>query len=81
MCSFNLTFIFGYTGWEGSATDSQVWEAVLDCGFDIPDGCYYLADAGYPEDPWLLLPYHGVRYHLAEWNQASQKYVEDLVPE
>ena len=70
-CSFDLTFIFGYTGWEGSAMDSQVWEAALDCGFDIPDGHYYLADAGYPEDPQLLLPYHGVRYHLAEWNRAS----------
>ena len=28
--SFDLTFVFGYTGWEGSATDSQVWEAALD---------------------------------------------------
>ena len=77
MCSFNLTFFFGYTEWEGSATDNQVWEAALDCGFDIPDGCYYLADVGYPEDLWLLLLYCGVRYHLAEWSQASQKYVED----
>ena len=74
-CSFDLTFVFGYTGWEGSAMDSQVWEAALDCGFDIPDGHYYLADARYPEDPRLLLPYRGVRYHLAEWNRASQKYV------
>ena len=57
--------------------DNQVWEAVLDCGFDIPDGHYYLANVGYLEDPWLLLLYHGVRYHLAEWNWASQKYIED----
>ena len=76
-CSFDLTIIFGYTGWEGSAMDSQVWEAALDYGFDIPDGHYYLADARYPEDPQLLLPYHGVRYHLAEWNRASQKYVQN----
>ena len=80
VCPFNLTFIFGYTGWEGSAIDSQMWEAALDCGFDIPDGHYYLADVGYPEDPWLLLLYCGVRYHLAEWNWASQKYIEDSVP-
>ena len=80
MCSFDLKFGFGYTGWEGSTTDSQVWEAALDCGFNIPDGRYYLADAGYPEEPQLLLPYWGVRYHLAEWNQAGQKYIEDSVP-
>ena len=80
MCSFDLTFVFGYTGWEGSTMDNQVWEAALDCGFYIPDGCYYLADVGYPEDPQLLLPYCGVRYRLAEWNWASQKYEEDWVP-
>lgn len=74
-CTFDLNFVFGYTGWEGSATDSQVWEAALDCGFDIPNGYYYLADSGYPGDPRLLLPYRGVRYHLAEWSRASEKYV------
>ena len=74
-CSFDLKFVFGYTGWEGSATDNQVWEAALESGFNIPDGHYYLVDAGYAEDRRLLLPYCGVRYHLAEWSQASQKYV------
>ena len=57
--------------------DNQVWEAALDCGFNIPAGHYYLANTGYPEDPWLLIPYCGVKYHLAGWNKASQKYVED----
>ena len=31
--------------------DNQVWEAALECGLNIPDGCYFPADAGYPEDP------------------------------
>ena len=77
MCSFDQTFVFGYTRCEGSAMDNQVWEDALDCGFDIPDGHYYLADAGYPEDSQLLIPYCDVRYHLAGWNWASQKYIED----
>lgn len=42
---------------EGSATDAQVLEAALDSGFDIPDGYYYLADAGYPVSDKLLTPY------------------------
>ena len=47
----------------------QVWEAALDCGLEIPDGYYYLADARYPGDnPQLLIPYCGVWYHLAEWS-------------
>lgn len=28
-CTFDLQFIFVYPGWEGSATDSQVLQAVL----------------------------------------------------
>ena len=78
ICSFDLQFLFGYTGWEGSVTDGQVWEAALDCRLEIPDGYYYLADAGYSgDDPWLLIPYHGVWYHLAEWSQASQRWAID----
>ena len=38
MCSFDLTFVFRYTGWEGSAMDSQVWEAALDCGLTYQMG-------------------------------------------
>ena len=72
-CSFDLKFVFGYTGWEGSAMDNQVWEVALECGLNIPGSHYFLADAGYADDPRLLLPYRGIRYHLAEWNQASQK--------
>lgn len=60
---------------EGSATDAQVLEAALDSGFDIPDGYYYLADAGYPVSDKLLTPYWGVCYHLAEWRRADQQYV------
>ena len=72
-CSFNLKFVFGYTGWEGSATDNQVWEVALECGLNIPGSRYFLADAGYADNPWLLLPYCGIQYHLAKWNWASQK--------
>ena len=54
--------------------DAQVLEAGFKVGFEIPDGYYYLADAGYPPShDKLLTPYHGVRYHLAEWSRADQK--------
>jgi len=48
-CSFNLQFVFAYMGWEGSATDARVYESAFIDGLDIPEGKYYLADAGsYP---------------------------------
>ena len=50
-CSFNLKFVFGYTGWEGSAMDNQVWEAALECRLNILGSHYFLADAGYADDP------------------------------
>ena len=55
--------------------DNQVWKVALECGLNIPGSHYFLADAGYADDPRLLLPYCGIQYHLAKWNWASQKYV------
>ena len=72
-CTFDFLFVFAYTGWEGSITDAHVLESALDNGFDIPDGYYYLVDAGYAASDKLLTPYHGVWYHLAEWWHADQQ--------
>ena len=71
-CTFDFFFVFAYTGWESSTTNAHNLESVLDNGFDIPDG-YYLVDAGYAALDKLLTPYHGVRYHLAEWQHAEQQ--------
>jgi hypothetical protein len=68
-CDFGLQFVYALTGWEGSATDARVYEDATD--FHIPAGKYYLADAGYPLCNNLLVPYRGVRYHLAEWGRAG----------
>jgi DDE superfamily endonuclease len=74
-CSFALLFVYAYTGWEGSATDAWVYEAACLKDLVIPAGKYYLADAGYPACEKLLVPYRGVRYHLAEWGRANVQYV------
>jgi len=37
----------------------------------IPEGKYYLADAGYPLCDALLVPFRGVRYHLREWEKSG----------
>ena len=39
--------------------------------FVIEPGTYYLADARFPLCDVLLVPYHGVQYHLKEWEQAN----------
>ena len=74
-CLFCLQFCYALTGWEGSVTDARVWDDAISNGFIVPEGKYYLADAGFPACEQLLLPYRGVRYHLAEWGRANVRCV------
>jgi hypothetical protein len=74
-CSFDLQFVYSLTGWEGSAADARVYEDARSKDLYISDGTYYLADAGFPACQHLLIPYRGVRYHLAEWGRAGVRYV------
>ena len=71
----NLVFTFVLAGWEGSAHDGLVFNKAFEHGFTIPEGKYYLGDAGYPLMPYCLTPYRGVRYHLNEWLKGNQRYI------
>ena len=75
ICNFNLQFSYVYPGWEGSAHDARVLEAALASDLCIPDGKYYLVDAGYGLRKGFLTPYRGIRYHLKEQGQCGQWYV------
>jgi len=72
-CSFDHLFLYALAGWEGSANDGRVLQDALEKDFIVPDGKYYLADAGYALAPKFLVPYRGVRYHLKEWAQGSER--------
>ena len=70
-----MRFTYTLTGWEGSATDARVYDDAITSDLHIPEGKYLLADEGYPLRRELLVPYRGVRYHLAEWGRANVRYV------
>lgn len=70
-----LLFTYVLSGIEGSATDATVFQMAREADFRVPEGRYYLADAGYGFVNALLVPYRGVRYHLAEWGRAAVRYV------
>jgi hypothetical protein len=74
-CNFNMLFIYLLCGWEGSVTDALVYQDGQMHNLMIPEGKYYLANAGYPSSQGLLIPYCGVRYHLAEWGHAGVRSV------
>ena len=70
-CSFDLRFTYFLSSWEGSAHDSTVFHDACRVDFYIPNGRYYLADAGFASSDALLVPYRNVQYHLSEWGHAS----------
>jgi hypothetical protein len=51
--------------------DARIYEAAENHDLRVPAGKYFLADVGFPLQPELLVPYHNVHYHLAEWGRAG----------
>ncbi|KAK2405353.1 hypothetical protein QL285_054599 [Trifolium repens] len=74
VCSPDLKFIYVLPGWEGSAADSRVLRDAISRpnGLKVPQGYYYLCDAGYMNGEGFLTPYRGQRYHLSEWRNGLQ---------
>lgn len=75
VCDFNMVFMYVLSGWEGSAADGAILEDARLNDFRIPEGKFYLGDAGFPLSDGVLVPYRGVRYHLREWGSAKQQCV------
>ena len=71
-CSFDLRFTYFLSGWEGSSHDSTLFYDARRVDFYIPSRRYYLGDAGFASSDALLVPYRGVRYHLAEWGSTKE---------
>jgi DDE superfamily endonuclease len=69
-CSFDCRFTYILSGWEGSTHDSTLYYDARRIDLYIPDGRYYLADAGFASSMTLLVPYRNVRYHLSEWGNG-----------
>lgn len=70
-CDFNCQSVHVSAGWEGSAADARVLQDALSHGFYVPDGKYYLVDAGYANTPNFIirrsptvLPFSYFTYHF-----------------
>ncbi|XP_040958284.1 uncharacterized protein [Gossypium hirsutum] len=78
--TFDLKFAYVLAGWEGSAHDSRILSDALSRprGLRIPEGKYYLADAGYGIRIGCITPYRGVRYHLKEFGAEEPENAKEL---
>lgn len=72
-CNFDNQFVHVSAGWEGSASDARVLQDALQNNFYVPEGKYYLVDAGYANTPNFIAPYRNVRYHLQEQGRSNQR--------
>lgn len=77
-CTFDMKIVYVLSGWEGSASDSRIFEDTRISDFRIPPECYYLGDAGYANSDAVMVPYRGVRYHLKEWGSSTRRCVAIL---
>lgn len=73
VCSFDFRFLYFISGFDGSAADATMFMHSRLMDFMIPQGKCYLADAGFALCDTLLVPYRGIRYHLAEWGRAGSR--------
>jgi hypothetical protein len=71
VCSFEFRFLYLICRFEGSAADATMFMHARLMDFLIPQGKFYLADAGFAHCDALLVPYRGIHYHLAEWGRAG----------
>nr|XP_051211850.1 protein ALP1-like [Lolium perenne] len=67
---FDMRFTYVLAGWEGSAHDASILADSLSRpdGLQIPNGKFYLGDAGYACRPGILPPFRKTRYHLNEFS-------------
>ena len=72
--NFFLCFLHTQSGWEGSVADTQMFYNSHFTDLSIPDGKYFLTDAGFPTCSTLLVPYCGTQYHLSELGCTQLRY-------
>ncbi|KAL2319923.1 hypothetical protein Fmac_028892 [Flemingia macrophylla] len=72
-CDFDMKFTYVLGGWEGTTSDSRILKDALSRQdpLIIPQGKYYLGDAGFMLKRQILTPYRGVRYHLKEYSRRG----------
>ncbi|XP_050889054.1 uncharacterized protein LOC127094237 [Lathyrus oleraceus] len=57
-CSFDSKFTYVLVGWEGMTSDSRIVKSSLTHAYPlkVPQGKYYLGDAGFPLKAYLITP-------------------------
>jgi len=78
---FAMRFLYFLSGWEGSAADAAMYAHSHLVDLTIPQGKFYLADAGFWICDSLLFAYCGVCYHLTSVTHfwVPMRYINSLI--
>ncbi|KAF4976386.1 hypothetical protein FZEAL_6938 [Fusarium zealandicum] len=71
------TFSYVLAGAEGAMHDSTLTRIATSRSFRIPEGRFYLGDAGFGLQQGILVPYPSERYHIEDWRNAVNKPVNE----
>ncbi|KAM3265596.1 protein ALP1-like [Capsicum annuum] len=79
-CTFDLKFTYVLAGWEGTTSDSRIMKEALNSqdSLKIPEGKFYLVDAGLILRSGLITPYREEQYHLKEYSRNSPRNFHEL---
>ncbi|XXG58960.1 hypothetical protein AAC387_Pa04g1134 [Persea americana] len=79
-CSFDMRFTYVLPGWEGTTSDSKIIRNVLvrQDKLIIPQGKFFLVDAGFMLKSGFITPYRGVRYHLKGYSSPELENEKEL---
>ncbi|XP_019256496.1 PREDICTED: uncharacterized protein LOC109234912 [Nicotiana attenuata] len=79
-CTYDLKFIYVLAGWEGTTSDSRIMKEASNRQdpLKLPEGKYYLVDAGLMFRSGLITPYRGERYHLKEYSRNPPRNPREL---
>lgn len=70
--TFSGLFSYVLAGAEGSINDASLIREAHTRSFTIPDGRFYLGDAGFGSRKGLIIPYPHVYYHLRDWDDIGR---------
>ena len=73
-CTFDMLYCHILAGWEGSISDGALLADARAHDFKPPPRSVLSRRCRLPLCNDMLVPYHGVRYHLREWESAKKRY-------
>ena len=79
-CTLDMRIVYILSGWEGSVSNSCIFEDTWSTDFWVPMRWYYLGNAGYADLDAVLVPYWNMQYYIKEWGSVDSRCMIAVLP-